>query len=117
MTQERRGSRLRLSFDARAEVALEETPSKTVVARVTELSLYGCYIQMAEPFCVNALIFVNIFPEGSYFEGKARVVHVQAASGMGVSFRELKPHCQNVLQKWVILGMRNRVGGSNFHGA
>jgi PilZ domain len=100
MKQERRG--LRFSFDARAEVAPEESPSKTVVARVTELSLNGCFIQTAEPFTVNALILVKVFQEGVYFEGKARVAHVQAMSGMGVSFRELKPHCQSVLQKWIL---------------
>ena len=104
MKQERRG--LRFLFDARAEIAPEESPSKTVVARVTELSLNGAYIQTSTPFAIDALILVKIFQEGVYFEGKARVVHVQAMSGMGVSFRELKPHCQSVLQKWILSAMR-----------
>jgi hypothetical protein len=47
----------------------------------------------------------ELFHEGAYFEGKVRVVHVQAASGMG---GELKPHCQSVLQKWILLAMRSQ---------
>ena len=103
MEQERRG--LRLPFDARAEVAPEGSPGKMVVARVTDLSLNGCFIQTFFPFPLHALIAVKIFQEGVYFEGTARVVHVQETSGMGVSFREVKPHCQSVLQKWILSAM------------
>jgi PilZ domain len=106
MKQERHG--LRFLFDARAEVAPEGSPSNMVVARATEISLNGAYIETSTPFAVHALIFIKLFHEDAYFEGKARVVHVQAASGMGVSFRELKPHCQSVLQKWILLAMRSQ---------
>ena len=105
MEQDRRG--LRLPFDARAEFAREESPGKSVIARVTDLSLNGCFIQTPFPSLLNALIVIKIFQEGAYFEGKARVVHVQA-SGMGVSFREVKPHCQSVLQKWILSAMRSQ---------
>jgi len=106
MEQERRG--LRLPFDARAEFAREGSPGKSVIARVTDLSLNGCFIQTPFPSPLNGLIMVKIFQEGVYFEGKARVVHVQEASGMGVSFREVKPHCQSVLQKWILSAMRSQ---------
>jgi hypothetical protein len=106
MQQERRV--LRLPFDARAEIAREESPSKWLVAKVTDLSLNGCFIQTPFPSPLNALILVKIFHEDAYFEGKARVVHVQEASGMGVSFREVKPHCQSVLQKWILSAMRSK---------
>jgi PilZ domain len=105
MEQERRG--LRLPFDARAEFARDESPGRSVIARVADLSLNGCFIQTPYPPPLNALIVVKIFQEGVYFEGKARVVHVQE-SGMGVSFREVKPHCQSVLQKWILLAMRSQ---------
>jgi len=110
MKQERRG--LRFLFDARAEVAPEGSPSKTVVARVTELSLNGRFIQTSAPFDVDALVLVKIFHEGAYFEAKARVAHVQAASGMGVMFREVKPFCQSVLQKWILSAMRSQTSES-----
>jgi hypothetical protein len=105
MEQERRG--LRLPFDARAEFAREESPGKSVVARVTDLSLNGCFIETPFASPLNALIVVKIFQEGVYFEGKARVVHVQG-SGMGVSFRAVKPYCQSVLQKWILAAMRSQ---------
>jgi hypothetical protein len=106
MENERRG--LRLPFDARAELAREGSPSKWVIATITDLSLNGCFIQTPFPFPLDALILVKIFREDVYFEGKARVVHVQEASGMGISFREVKPHCQSVLQKWILLAMRSQ---------
>src|SRR3979409_1000248 len=100
MEQERRG--LRLPFDARAEFAREESPGKSVTARVTDLSLNGCFIQTPFPSPLNALILVKIFQEDAYCEGKAGAAPVKEASGMGVSFRVVKPHCQNVLQKWIL---------------
>jgi hypothetical protein len=106
MKQERRG--LRLLFDASAEVAPEGSPSDKVVARVTELSLHGCYIQTSAPFPVNAQILVKILHASAYFQAKAKVLYVNAASGMGVTFRELNPHCQSVLQKWLLLALRNQ---------
>ncbi len=110
MEQERRG--LRLPFDARAEFAREELPSKFIIARVTDFSLNGCFIQTPFPPPLNSLILVKIFQEGVYFEGKARIVHIQEASGMGVSFREVKPHYQSVLQKWLLSAMRARPSAS-----
>ena len=111
MDQERRG--LRLMFDARAEVAPEGSVGKSVIARVKDLSLNGCFIQTHYPSPIDALIVVKIFREGEYFEGKARVVHVQETSGMGVSFREVKPHCQSVLHKWILLAMRSQPSESS----
>ena len=104
MKQERRG--LRFLFDARAEVAPEGSPSKTVVARVIELSLNGCYIQTSSPFAVASLILVKVFHAAEYFEAKARVIHVNEASGMGVMFREVEPYCQSVLQKWILSALQ-----------
>ena len=108
MVVEQQRREFRSSFDATAEVAPEASPSETVVARVTELSLNGCYIQTPAPFAVDAMVLVKIFHANAYFEAKARVLYVKAASGMGVSFREVKPHCQSVLQKWILLAMRTK---------
>jgi PilZ domain len=106
MKQERRG--LRFLFDATAEVTPEGSPNKKVVATVTELSLYGCYIETSTPFAVDDLVFVKIFYADAYFEAKARVVHAKEESGMGVSFREVQPYCRSVLQRWILLAMRNQ---------
>ena len=115
MQEERRG--LRLAFNARAEVAPEGSPGKTVVGTVTSLSLNGCFIQISASFPSNALISVKILQEGASFEGKARVVHVQAGSGIGISFREVRPYSQSVLQKWILAAMRGQPPKSNPPGA
>jgi hypothetical protein len=111
MEQDRRG--LRLPFEARAEVAPEGSSGKSVIAKITDLSLNGCFIQTHYPSQLNALIVVKIYREGEYFEGKARVVHVQETLGMGVSFREVKPHCQSILQKWILSAMRSQPSKSS----
>jgi len=101
VNQERRG--LRLSFGAAAEVASESSPSSAVAevasesspssavaAHVTELSLYGCYLDIPAPFEAKARVLVKIFHSDEYFEAKATVVYVQAdiGHGFGISRRK-----------------------------
>jgi hypothetical protein len=106
MPEDRRG--LRFSLDAAAEIAPEDSPNATVAARATELSLRGCYFKLASPFPVETRVLVKIFHDNQYFEAKGNVVHVTPVSGMGVAFREIKPHCKNSLQKWILSGLHNR---------
>ena len=106
MDRVRRG--FRCLFDAAAEIAPEDSPSTTVVARATELSLNGCYIQTPAPFTAGALVLVKIFHADEYFEAKGTVLYVKAASGMGVAFRDMKPYCQSTLQEWILSALRNQ---------
>jgi hypothetical protein len=105
MPEDRRG--LRFLLDAGAEIAPEDSPNASVAARVTELSLRGCYFKLASPFPVETRVLVKIFHEGQYFEAKGHVVHVQPATGMGVAFREIKPHCKSALQKWILSALHH----------
>jgi len=105
MPEDRRG--LRFLLDAGAEIAPEDSPNATVAARATELSLRGCHFKLASPFPVETRVLVKIFHDGQYFEAKGTVVHVTPASGMGVAFREIKPHCKNSLQKWILSALHN----------
>ncbi|MGB7281891.1 MAG: PilZ domain-containing protein [Candidatus Acidiferrum sp.] len=105
MNPDRRG--FRFSVDASAEVAPEGTPSASVSVRATEISLHGCYLETLAPFAELAPVFVKIFYENEYFESKGTVIYVKPAEGMGVEFRELKPHCKVVLQKWILAALRN----------
>ena len=105
MPEDRRGFRFLL--DAGAEIAPEDSPNATVAARATELSLRGCYFKLGSPFPIETRVLVKIFHEGQYFEAKASVVNVQAASGMGVAFREMKPLSKGTLQKWILAALHN----------
>jgi hypothetical protein len=103
MQPERRRT-LRFPFDALAEVSREKTDAR-LPARVTEIGPNGCYLQMGQPFEVEASLFVRIFVEGSFFETHATVIYSQPNAGMGVAFRELKPYFVEVLKKWLLQAM------------
>jgi hypothetical protein len=106
MHPDRRG--FRFVVNAAAEIAPENSPSATVSVRATEISLHGCYLETLSPFAELSPVFVKIFYENEYFEAKATVIYVKPAQGMGLEFRELKPHCRVVLQKWILAALRNQ---------
>jgi hypothetical protein len=106
MNPDRRG--FRFSFNASAEIAPEGSPGATVNVRATEISLHGCYLETPAPFAELSPVFVKIFYADEYFEAKGTVIYVKPAVGMGVEFRELKPHCRVVLQKWILAALRNQ---------
>ncbi len=106
MEQDRRGFRFLL--DAAAEVASESSPSATVSVRATEISLHGCYLETPAPFAELTPVFVKIFHASEYFEAKATVIYVKAAEGMGLTFRDVKPPCRIILQKWVLAALQKR---------
>ena len=106
MHPDRRG--FRFVVNAAAEIAPENSPSATVSVRATEISLHGCYLETLSPFAELSPVFVKIFYEDEYFEAKGTVIYVKPAQGMGLEFRELKPHCRVVLQKWILAALRNQ---------
>ena len=106
MHPDRRG--FRFVVDAAAEIAPENSPSATVSVRATEISLHGCYLETLSPFAELSPVFVKIFYENEYFEAKGTVIYVKPTQGMGLEFRELKPHCRVVLQKWILAALRNQ---------
>lgn len=106
MNQDRRG--FRFSVNASAEIAPEGSPSASVSVQATELSLHGCYLETPAPYAENAPVFVKVFYENEYFEAKATVIYVKPGQGMGLEFRDLKPHCKVVLQRWILAALRNQ---------
>jgi hypothetical protein len=106
MDQDRRG--FRFLFEAAAEVAPESSPSATVSVRATEISLHGCYLETPAPFAELTPVFVKIFYADEYFEAKGTVIYVKPVLGMGVQFRDVKPPCRIILQKWILAALQNR---------
>jgi|SRR5580692_8405439 hypothetical protein len=106
MNQDRRGFRFR--FNAAAEIAPEESPSAGVSVRATEISLHGCYLESPAPYAEDTAVFVKIFYENEYFEAKGTVIYVEPAQGMGITFRDMKPPCRIVLQKWILAALRSQ---------
>jgi hypothetical protein len=104
---DRQHRRLRVSFSAPAETAQEGWPTASVSANVAELSLYGCYMATATPYEVQTLLRVKIFNAGEYFEAKATVIYSQPAKGMGLAFRETKPHFLTILKQWILEALKD----------
>ena len=102
MDQEHRG--LRFAFSGGAEVALRSSPTAFVPARVTELSLRGCFLETSASFELQRPVLLKIHDSDEYFEAEASVLYVKP-SGMGLVFREIKPQFRAVLQKWVLAAL------------
>ena len=43
---------------------------------------------------------------GEYFEANATVAYATPALGMGLVFRDVKPHFRSVLRKWLLMAMQ-----------
>lgn len=95
----------RYPFSAPAAVIPEVgTP---VGGNVTELSLYGCYLDSAAPLASRSRVLVKIFAtDGTYFEADATVIYANPSLGMGLVFRQVKPHYLVVLRKWLLAAMQ-----------
>jgi PilZ domain len=106
MEQESRG--LRFAFSAGAEIAPESSPTATVPARVTELSLQGCFLETSALFEMQRPVLVKIYESGEYFETKASVLYIRPL-GVGLVFRDVEPHFQAVLQNWVLTALNNQL--------
>jgi hypothetical protein len=77
----------RYSFIASAEL-IEETSDVRIATRVSELSLYGCYLDMMNPFPTGTLVLVKISAGEAFFQAKSKIVYAQPNMGAGVVFLE-----------------------------
>jgi hypothetical protein len=96
MDREPRG--LRFAFNADAVISPENSPDTHTPARVTELSLRGCFLQTSASFEEQRIVLVKIFHLDEFFEAEAAVLYVKPR-GLGVEFREIKPHFRAVFKR------------------
>jgi hypothetical protein len=97
----------RFPFSASAELIDESSKAKLNV-RVTELSLYGCYVDTANPLPRGSIVSLKIFTESEYFEGRANVVYANPNLGMGLAFRDVKPQFLPVLRGWLAAAIQEK---------
>ena len=100
----------RFPFVANAEVREANSDAK-LNARVSEISLNGCYLDMINPLPMGTMVFVKIFTETDFLETSASVVYSHPNLGIGLAFRELSPHFRPVLQKWLLEALRSSAPG------
>ena len=81
-----------------------------IAARVTELSLYGCYVEISNPLAKGAHAVLKVYSEGRYFESQGTVLYSQPSLGMGVGFLNVNPHYLRVLKLWLIEAANAKFG-------
>ena len=96
----------RYPFSAPAAVIPES--GAPIGGNVTELSLFGCYLDSTAPLSPRTRVLVKIFAaDGAYFEADATIIYANRNLGMGLVFRQVKPHYQVLLKKWLLAAMQN----------
>jgi hypothetical protein len=95
----------RFPFVASAEVVDSNSKAK-FTARVSELSLYGCYVDTINPLPKGASVFVKIFTAVDFIEAHGMVAYVHPNLGMGIAFFEVNAHFLPILQVWLLRAMR-----------
>ena len=99
MDSDRRRS-LRYPFYAAAEITEPQTNTK-FKARTSELSRYGCYMDMMNPFPLGTNVTIEITYQEQRFEAAGRVIYAQPNMGMGVAFEALQAAHEATLEKWL----------------
>ena len=100
MSEEQRRRAPRYAFIASAEL-LEPKTDVRIATRVSELSIYGCYMDMLNPFPVDTPVLVKISTSEAVFQTKARVIYAHPNFGAGVVFLEPEPQYLEILKGWI----------------
>jgi|ERR1700730_14348096 hypothetical protein len=88
----------RFPFLAKAKIMSADSIEAT---RVTELSLYGCYLETTAALPRGTRVLLNILIGGQCFEATASILYSHPTLGMGVVCREVKPTADTALQEWL----------------
>jgi hypothetical protein len=107
---ERRRSR-RYSFAATAEISVDN-PSAFATAKVSELSLRGCRLDLKNPFPVSVPITVKISATGELFQCKGRIIYLRPGIGAGVTFLGIDDQSRAVLKRWLDAAEKAAQGSS-----
>jgi hypothetical protein len=90
----------RFPFIAVAEIIDTESEGR-VEARVSKLSLNGCYVDMPNALPVGSGVRIKIFAESDCFEATAKVVYAHVNLGMGLAFQEVSLKSGSILREWL----------------
>ena len=90
----------RCSFVVTAEVTDEN--SRTLIARLRNLNLHGCYIELSSPLPEQSSVAIKVSAGKTVFQARGRVIYSDANSGSGVEFQGVEPDSQAVLEAWLL---------------
>jgi hypothetical protein len=89
MEQERRCAP-RYPFVAHAELSDEER-SIHLRARVSDLSLSGCYLDMIQSFPTGTQVVLYVTDDSGSFQARGKIVYCLPNLGVGVAFLDVDP--------------------------
>lgn len=91
----------RFSFVAEAEVVMGAGDEMRVVARISELSSRGCYVDTVNPFPEGTELRLRIRYGCSTCELAGKIIYTHTGYGMGVVFGELAAEQRATLDAWL----------------
>lgn len=89
----------RCSFVLTAEVT--DDGSRTLIARLRNLNLYGCYIELRNPLAERSSITIKVTTGKTVFQARGRVVYSDRTNGFGVEFEGIAQPYRAVLKDWL----------------
>jgi hypothetical protein len=70
-------------------------------ARISELSVGGCYVDALTPFPEGTLVKLRIIRDQGAFESNGKVVYNHANFGMGIAFTNVTSDERSILEAWI----------------
>ena len=70
-------------------------------ARVSEISIYGCYLDVLNPLPPGSVISIRVVRDVGVFETTAIVLYAHLNFGMGVAFTETPADQRVILENWL----------------
>lgn len=108
MGQERR-SAPRYPFVAAAEV-IDQSSRTSISGQVSDLSLFGCYIDSVNPPPEGSQVVVKIHSDGKFFEAPGTIAYAHPNLGMGVKFHDVPHQFLIVLKEWLLMAAKAKYG-------
>jgi len=105
MTPERRRAP-RCPLIASAEVIELQTNTR-LRARISDLSLVGCYLDTTNPLPVGTEVSLNISHNDATVAALGVVTHSQANMGMGIRFTDVQLDQNEILDGWLAAMLRD----------
>jgi hypothetical protein len=99
MDKERR-STLRVPFVAHAEIT-ESGENTSIGVRISDISKDGCYVDLRSALPIGTAVRIKIRTVTDICEADAVVSYSHTHLGMGLTFTNVSPESQAVLQKWI----------------
>jgi PilZ domain len=85
-----------------ASIEMVEMESGTELrAQTTDISTFGCRVNVAAPWVTGSKVRLRIFHRGAVLSAIGAIANIRTKGGMGVVFTHIEEKQQLVLEKWL----------------